>query len=372
MTFNKIDILRKVSYEIDEFEMKHYNEEKKGMFEYVQKFLNEIDESAGELYSQKHIDPERISGEIRDSLMEANVHIDCMESLGVQNGLVRSKHLQNLMLAAKHRNTQDTDNYYNPNIDYVEVKIPWYKVDNLIEKLYLKYHKTRIHNCFDMMQRYLVDDDSDERGFYAFWKEIQELWEEVWDEETLSNHYHDDDDDWEYDIDPKECKNVRDFFKKRITTQIKKKLEQAKKDEEKEEELKILRAKENKLKKYTSIEEFSNNQLGSVYLFVDVKQKFAKSKKLSFGVLYAGESGNFNNRFKAYAHKDGDRYSELETRLSEHFPKISKGEIKAFVRDGEQCKLRVITNKKLSNSDYRLKCERRLITITQPLLNLKK
>jgi hypothetical protein len=223
-----------------------------------------------------------------------------------------------------------------------------------------------------MMQRYLVDDDSDERGFYAFWKEIQELWEEVWDEETLSNHYHDDDDDWEYDIDPKECKNVRDFFKKRITTQIKKKLEQAKKDEEKEEELKILRAKENKLKKYTSIEEFSNNQLGSVYLFVDVKQKFAKSKKLSFGVLYAGESGNFNNRFKAYAHKDGDRYSELETRLSEHFPKISKAEIKAFVRDGEQCKLRVITNKKLSNSDYRLKCERRLITITQPLLNLKK
>jgi len=360
-------ILRKVSHEIDEFEMEHYNEDKKGMFEHVQTFLNEIDEIADDLYSKKHIDPESVSREIQESLMEANVHIDCMESLAVQNGLVRSKHLQNLLLAAKNRNVGE---WHNPNVDHVKVTVPWYSENNLIEKLYLKYHKTRIHRCFDMMQRYLVDDDSEERGIYAFWKEIEELWDEVWDEETLSNHYHDDDDDWDYDIDPKECKNVRDFFKKRITTQIKKKLEQAKKDEEKEEELKILRAKENKLKKYTSIEEFSNNQLGSVYLFVDVKQKFAKSKKLSFGVLYVGQSSNFNSRFTAYAHKDEDSYSELEKRLSEKLPKISKPEIKAFVKDREQCKLRVITNKKLSNSDYRLRCERRLIAITQPLLNL--
>ena len=59
-------ILRNVSYEIDEFEMEHYNEEKKGMFEKVQRFLNEIDESAGDLYYKKHIDPERLSGEIQE------------------------------------------------------------------------------------------------------------------------------------------------------------------------------------------------------------------------------------------------------------------------------------------------------------------
>ena len=198
-----------------------------------------------------------------------------------------------------------------------------------------------------------------------------DVWDEVWDEETLSNHYHTDDGCWEHDIDPKECKNLKDFFKKRITIQIKAKRDQAKEDQEKEAELKILRAKENKLKKYTSIEEFSNNQLGSVYWFVDVKQKFAKSEKLSFGVLYVGESRNFNSRFSAYAHKEGDRYSALEQRLINKFPKRSKSEIKAFVRDREQCKLRVITNKNLSHSDYRLRCERRLIAISQPLLNLK-
>jgi hypothetical protein len=368
---SSLGILRDVRYEIDKFEMDHYNEDKKGMFEYVQKFLNQIDESAGELYNQKRIDPESISGEIRESLMEANIHIDCMENLGVQNGLVRSKHLQNLLLAAKIRDTRDTDNWHDPKIDHVEVKIPWYKVDNVIEKLYLKYHKTPIHECFDMMQRYLVDDDSDYRGIYTYWKEINELWDEVWDEETLSNHYHTDDGCWEHDIDPKECKNLKDFFKKRITIQIKAKRDQAKEDQEKEAELKILRAKENKLKKYTSIEEFSNNQLGSVYWFVDVKQKFAKSEKLSFGVLYVGESRNFNSRFSAYAHKEGDRYSALEQRLINKFPKRSKSEIKAFVRDREQCKLRVITNKNLSHSDYRLRCERRLIAISQPLLNLK-
>ena len=377
---SSLGILRDVRYEIDKFEMDHYNEDKKGMFEYVQKFLNEIDESAGELYSQKHIDPESISGEIRESLMEANVHIDCMESLGIQNGLVRSKHLQNLLLAAKIRDTRDTENWHDPDIDHVKVTVPWYKVDNLLEKLYLKYHKTGIHKCFDMVERYLIDDESDYRGIYCFWKEMEELWEEgvSFDGETLSNHYHDDDDDWDYGVDPKECKNLKDFFRKRVKVRIEERkekerllLKQAKEDKEKEAELKILRAKENKLKKYTSIEEFSNNQLGSVYWFVDVKQKFAKSKKLSFGVLYVGESRNFNSRFAAYAHKDGDRYSALEQRLINKFPKRSKSEIKAFVRDREQCKLRVITNKNLSHSDYRLKCERRLIAISQPLLNLK-
>ena len=81
---------------------------------------------------------------------------------------------------------------------------------------------------------------------------------------------------------------------------------------------------------------------------------------------------NFNNRFTAYAHKDGDSYSELEKRLINRFPEKSKAEIKEFVRDPEQCKLRVITNKKLSDSPYRLRCEKRLIIKLQPLLNLKK
>ena len=372
-------ILRNVSHEIDEFEMEHYNEEKKGMWEVATGDLDKIyDTVQNDLRNRKNIDPEHIAEKIEISLENARCEIDDMESIGVQNGLVRSKHLQNLLLAAKIRDTRDTDNWYDPDIDYVEQTVPWYKVDNLIEKLYVKYHKTRIHECFDTMNRYLIETKSDYRGTYCWWKEMEELWEEVEGEETLSNHYHDNDDYWDYDVDPKECKNLKDFFRKRIKVKIKEKkekerllLEQAKKDEEKEEELKIIRAKEHKLKKYTSIEEFSNQQKGSVYLFADVKQKFAKSKKLPFGVLYVGESRNFNNRFTAYAHKDGDSYSELEKRLINRFPEKSKAEIKEFVRDPEQCKLKVITNKKLSNHYYRKKCERKFIIISQPLLNLK-
>ena len=373
-------ILRNVSHEIDEFEMEHYNEEKKGMWEVATGDLDKIDDTVqDDLRNRKNIDPEHIAEKIEISLANARCEIDDMESIGVQNGLVRSKHLQNLLLAAKIRDTRDTDNWYDPDIDYVEQKVPWYKVDNLIEKLYVKYHKTRIHECFDTMNRYLIETKSDYRGTYCWWKEMEELWEEVEGEETLSNDYHDNDDYWYYDVDPKECKNLEDFFRKRMKVKIKEKkekerllLEQAKKDKEKEEELKIIRAKEHKLRNYTSIEEFSNNQEGSVYLFADVKQKFAKSKKLSFGILYVGESGNFNSRFTAYAHKDGDSYSELEKRLIEKFPEISKSEIKKFVKDPEQCKLRVITNKKLSDSPYRLRCEKRLIIKLQPLLNLKK
>ena len=377
-------ILRDVSYEIDKFEMDHYNEDKKGRWEGANEDLDKIDDIVNDLQTLKHINPDHIADKIQVSLANARCEVDDMESIAVQNGLVRSKHLQNLMLSAKIRDTRDTDNWYDPNIDHVEVKIPWYKVDNLIEKLYLKYHKTRIHECFDTVQRYLISEYSDNpgiddyRGVYCFWKEIEELWDEVFDEETLSNHYHDDDDYWDYDIDPKECKNLPDFFHKRIKAKIKEKkekerilLEQSKKDKEKEKELKILRAKEHKLRNYTSIEEFSNNQQGSVYVFADVKQKFAKSKKLPFGILYVGESRNFNNRFAAYAHKNGDSYSELEKRLIKKFPKISKPEIKKFVKDPEQCKLRVITSKKLSDSRYRLWCEKRLIVKLKPLLNLK-
>jgi|TARA_R100001530_G_scaffold129694_1_gene100169 hypothetical protein len=369
-------ILRDVSYEIDKFEMDHYNDEKKGMFEHVHGFLNEIDESSEDLYSKKHIDPERLSGEIQESLMEARCHIDEMESIGVQNGLVRSKHLQNLMLAAKIRDTRDTDNYDDPDIDHVEQKVPWYKVDNLIEKLYLKYHKTRIHECFDTVQRYLIDDESECRGVYVFWKEIDELWEEVFDEETLSNHYHDDDDYWDHDIDPKECKNLPDFFRKRIAAKIEERkekerilLEQAKEDKEKEKELKIIRAKEHKLRNYTSIEEFSKNQQGSVYWFIDVNKRFTKYSRFKFGILYVGESKNFDKRFSAYAIKSKDKFTELESKLSKKFPDVDKDSIQKFVRDPSQCKLMVKRFNFLSDDTKRLEFERRIIRISQPLLN---
>ena len=64
-------------------------------------------------------------------------------------------------------------------------KIPWYLVDNLLEKLYLKYHKTKIHKCFDIVHKYLLDDydnADNARGIYVFWKEMEELWDEVDDE----------------------------------------------------------------------------------------------------------------------------------------------------------------------------------------------
>ena len=376
------DVLRDVSYEIDMFEMEHYNEEKRGCFERVQRDLGEIDDCAMDLQDPKYVDSERlkrmntISYTIQESMMNLNCEIDNMESISVQNGLVRSKHLQNLLHAARFRNFKDPYYYRDPEVDHVEVRLPWYLVDNLLEKLYLKYHKTPIHNCFDIIQRYLLDDDSEARGIYCFWKEIQDLWDEVIDEETLSNHYHTDDNYWDYEIDPKDCKNLKDFFKKRMAVKKHNKrkeerriLKQNKEDEAKEKELKIIRAKEHKLRNFTSIEEFSNDQEGSVYIFADVKQRFAKSKKLSFGVLYVGESKNFNNRFAAYAHKNGDRYSELEQKLIKKFPQESKSKIRAFVRDPKQCRLRVITNKKLADSTYRHWCEHRLITKCQPLLN---
>ena len=378
------DIIRKVAFDIDEFEMKHYNEDTKGVWERVYGDLDQIDEQIHELQTRKEscLDLSEMAWDLTTIMANTRCEVDQLEHLGVQNGLIRSKHLHNFLLAARHRDTQNTENYYASDIDYVNVRIPWYLVNNLIEKLYLKYHETRIHRVFDLINKYIFDEKEeheDWKGIYVWWGEIKEIWhDEIDDEETISNHYHDHDTYWEYDIDPKECKNKKDFFRKRVKAKIKEKkeeerllLEQAKEDEKNEEELKIIRAKEHKLKKYTSIEEFSNQQKGSVYLFADVKQKFAKSKKLSFGVLYVGESRNFNNRFTAYAHKDGDSYSELEKRLINRFPEKSKSEIKEFVRDPEQCKLKVITNKKLSNHYYRKKCERKFIIISQPLLNLK-
>jgi len=369
----KDDILRKVAHEVDMFEMEHYNEEKKGMFEITQKFLDEINDETVDLETKKHIDPEHIGRQILGSLMEANTHIDCMESIGVQNGLVRSKHLHNLLLAANIRDTRNTYNYDNPDIDYVEQKIPWYKVDNLIEKLYLKYHETKIHRCFDIMQRYLIDDESDSRGIYGFWKEIDELWEEVFDEETLSNHYHNNDDYWEYDIDPKECKNLLDFFQKRIAAKIEDRkeaeklvVEQSKIDKKKQEELKILKAKKHKLRNYIPLKKYGEEVPGSVYWFKDINKKFQKNE---YGILYVGESRNFHKRFSAYKPKDSGRLTELETKLQKKFPKIKKETIQKFVRDPEQCRIRVIPYKFLSNNFKRKMFESRIIQRVKPLLN---
>ena len=369
----KDDILRKVAHEVDMFEMEHYNEEKKGMFEITQKFLDEINDETVDLETKKHIDPEHIGRQILGSLMEANTHIDCMESIGVQNGLVRSKHLHNLLLAANIRDTRNTYNYDNPDIDYVEQKVPWYKVDNLIEKLYLKYHETKIHRCFDIMQRYLIDDESDSRGIYGFWKEIDELWEEVFDEETLSNHYHNNDDYWEYDIDPKECKNLLDFFQKRIAAKIEDRkeaekivVEQSKIDKKKQEELKILKAKKHKLRNYIPLKKYGEEVPGSVYWFKDINKKFQKNE---YGILYVGESRNFHKRFSAYKPKDNGRLTELETKLQKKFPEIKKETIQKFVRDPEQCRIRVIPYKFLSNNFKRKMFESRIIQRVKPLLN---
>ena len=87
-------ILRNVSHEIDEFEMEHYNEEKKGMWEVATGDLDKIyDTVQNDLRNRKNIDPEHIAEKIEISLENARCEIDDMESIGVQNGLVRSKHL---------------------------------------------------------------------------------------------------------------------------------------------------------------------------------------------------------------------------------------------------------------------------------------
>ena len=366
----KDDILRKVAHEVDMFEMEHYNEEKKGMFERVQRFLDEISDETVDLETKKHIDPERISGGIQESLMEARVHIDEMESIAVQNGLVRSKHLQNLLQAARCRGSS----YHHPDIDHVQVKLPWYLVNNLLEKLYLKYHETKIHKCFDKVHKYLLDEDDDGyRGIYGFWKEIDELWDEVFDEETLSNHYHDDDDYWEYDIDPKECKNKKDFFRKRIKAKIKEKkeaekrvVEQAQIDKKKQEELNILKAKKHKLRNYLPLKNYGEDVPGSVYWFKDINKKFVKNK---FGILYVGESRNFHKRFSAYEPRDNGRLTELETKLQNKFSTIKKETIQKFVRDPEQCRIRVISHKFLSDNFKRKAFESRVIQRVKPLLN---
>ena len=375
---NKNDIIREVAFEIDAFELKHYNEELRGCFEGVQKDLDDVQDTVEDLADPRFVESERLKKlegapyEVGIALANANTEIDQMESISVQNGLVRSKHLQNLLQSARQRGYA----YHDPDVDYVSVKLPWYLVDNLVEKLYLKYHKTKIHKCFDIVHKYLLDEyetENSARGIYVFWKEIQELWEEVDDEETLSNHYHDDDNYWEYDIDPKECKNLKDFFRKRIKATIderkekEKRLEaQAKVEKQKLKELKKLNAKEHKLRNYLPLKKYGDEVPGSVYWFKDINKKFQKNKH---GILYVGESRNFHKRFNAYAPKENGKLTELETKLQKKFPEIDKEVIQKFVRDPQQCRVRVISHKFLSDNWKRRNYESRVIRKVKPLLN---
>ena len=375
---NKNDIIREVAFEIDAFELKHYNEELRGCFEGVQKDLDDVQDTVEDLADPRFVESERLKKlegapyDVGIALANANTEIDQMESISVQNGLVRSKHLQNLLQSARQRGYE----YHDPDVDYVSVKLPWYLVDNLLEKLYLKYHKTKIHKCFDIVHKYLLDEyetENSARGIYVFWKEIQELWEEVDDEETLSNHYHDDDNYWEYDIDPKECKNLKDFFRKRIKATIderkekEKRLEaQAKVEKQKLKELKKLNAKEHKLRNYLPLKKYGDEVPGSVYWFKDINKKFQKNKH---GILYVGESRNFHKRFNAYAPKENGKLTELETKLQKKFPEIDKEVIQKFVRDPQQCRVRVISHKFLSDNWKRRNYESRVIRKVKPLLN---
>jgi hypothetical protein len=375
---NKNDIIREVAFEIDAFELKHYNEELRGCFEGVQKDLDDVQDTVEDLADPRFVESERLKKlegapyEVGIALANANTEIDQMESISVQNGLVRSKHLQNLLQSARQRGYA----YHDPDVDYVSVKLPWYLVDNLLEKLYLKYHKTKIHKCFDIVHKYLLDEyetENSARGIYVFWKEIQELWEEVDDEETLSNHYHDDDNYWEHDIDPKECKNLKDFFRKRIKATIderkekEKRLEaQAKVEKQKLKELKKLNAKEHKLRNYLPLKKYGDEVPGSVYWFKDINKKFQKNKH---GILYVGESRNFHKRFNAYAPKENGKLTELETKLQKKFPEIDKEVIQKFVRDPQQCRVRVISHKFLSDNWKRRNYESRVIRKVKPLLN---
>ena len=379
-----IDIIREVAFEIDKFELKHYNEEVRGCFERVQKDLDDVRDTVEELADPRFVESERLKKlkkapyKVDIALANADTEIDQMESIGVQNGLVRSKHLQNLLQAARFRNSKDPEYYREPDVDHVSVKIPWYLVDNLLEKLYLKYHKTQIHKCFDIVHKYLLDDydfenENNARGIYVFWKEIEELWEEVEGEDTLSNHYHDGDNYWEHGVDPKYCKNLPDFFKIRIT-RIKraqrKKIISLYKEEtalrEKEAELKKLRAKQHKLRNYLPLKKYGEDVPGTVYWFKDINKKFVKNK---FGILYVGESKNFNQRFTAYDPKNNGRLTELEKKLQIKLPTIKKETIQKFVRDPEQCRIRVISHKFLSDNFKRRMFESRIIQRVKPLLN---
>ena len=144
-----IDSIRNVAFEIDQYEMKHYNEYTKGEWEDAQSTIDRLWDMTADLGSKRAdaIDTRDLAYKLEIQFSNLRTHLDELEHIGVQNGLIRSKHLHNFLQAVRNRDPRGDDTYHSPEIDYVEVRIPWYLVDNLMEQLYLKYHETRIHRC---------------------------------------------------------------------------------------------------------------------------------------------------------------------------------------------------------------------------------
>ena len=111
---------------------------------------------------------------------------------------------------------------------------------------------------------------------------MKEIWEdEIDDEETVSNLYHDYDTYWGYDVDPTECQNLKDFFRKRIRAKVlenkeAERLSQEEAQQKKKQALELLRNRVHKLKRYTSLKEYGEKVKGSVYWMIDVTRKYAK------------------------------------------------------------------------------------------------
>ena len=370
-----VDAIRNVAFDVDCFELDHYNDEKPGVWEEAQDELTKAEEYTQSLYEKKSefLNGKDIYNDLEPHFANLRCEIDQLEHIGLQSSLIRSKHLHNLLQAARER---DRDTYHNPKIDHLTVKLPWYKVNNLIEKLYIKYHRTEIHKYYDLVEEHIhygsikkYDDEKYCYGEYCHWKEIREGYRDMMDaEETISNHYHTDDKHWQYGVDPKECKNLPDFFKKRIRRIKRNRRKKEIAEFKRENKQKIQYAKEHKLRNFVSINEYHTRKIpGSVYLFIDKNKKYAKNKKLPFGVLYVGESGNFPKRFAAYA--PTDREMELEKKMKSKLPHLTADQIKKFVRDPEQCAMKEIKKDFLSNTRRRKYYETKIIDVTNPLLN---
>ena len=370
-----IDAIRNVAFDVDCFELDHYNDEKPGVWEEAQDEITKAEEYTSSLYEKKSefLNGKDIYNDLQPHFANLRCELDQLEHIGLQSSLIRSKHLQNFLQAARQR---ELGIYHYDTVDHVEVKIPWYLVGNLIERLYLKYHKTEIHKYYGLIKQYIhygdvkkYDDEKYSFGEYCHWKEIREAYrDDMDDEETISNHYHDTDGRWEYGVDPKQCKNLKDFFEKRIRRikRARRKKEIAKITEENKQ--KIVQAKEHKLRNFLSIKDYQTKKVpGSVYFFIDKNKKYVKNEKLPFGVLYVGESSNFQKRFSAYSLKT--TLTELERKMKIRLPNLTDREIKNFIRDPEQCVFKEIKYNFLNNSLRRRYYESRIIAVTNPFLN---
>ena len=370
-----VDAIRNVAFDVDCFELDHYNDEKPGVWEEAQDEITKAEKYTSSLYEKKSefLNGKDIYNDLEPHFANLRCEIDQLEHIGLQSSLIRSKHLHNLLQAARER---DGNTYHNPKIDHVTVTLPWYKVNNLIEKLYIKYHKTEIHKYYDLVEKYIhygsVKKYNDEKycyGEYCHWKEIREEYRDMMDdEETISNHYHTHDKEWQYGVDPKECKNLLDFFKKRIRRIKRNRRRKEIAEVKRENKQKIVQAKEHRLRNFLSIKDYQTKKVpGSVYFFIDKNKKYVKNEKLPFGVLYVGESSNFQKRFSAYSLKT--TLTELERKMKIRFPNLTDQEIKKFIRDPEQCVFKEIKYNFLNNSLRRKYYESRVIAVTNPLLN---